>query len=269
VTLCLIDERAVEVEGPKLREDHEREEKRRGTPSQPLNLFSDLNRWLLKVLLAPALPAGVLAAPRSRFRNATELAAAATVSPNVARRLVAALREEGFLDETKGRLTLVRVRDLLLRWRADNLRTFRELRARWLLPRGQDQLEETLAALYSDGERVALGLFAACDALGYRHVRGVTPHVYVPSQTEAFLRRADLVPAQPGEQADVILRLPRWPESLFRAAVPIGDRSTNRSVPVTDIVQCWLDVVDHPTRGEEQASLIWDRVIEPHLLRDS
>ncbi len=43
-------------------------------------LFSDLNQWMLKVLLAPDLPETLLSAPRGRYRNASQLAAAANVS---------------------------------------------------------------------------------------------------------------------------------------------------------------------------------------------
>ena len=43
-------------------------------------LFSDLNQWMLKILLAPPLiPEGFLLAPRERYRNASQLAEAAGV----------------------------------------------------------------------------------------------------------------------------------------------------------------------------------------------
>ena len=41
------------------------------------HLFSDLNQWMLKVLLAESIPANLLSAPRARYRNPTELARAA------------------------------------------------------------------------------------------------------------------------------------------------------------------------------------------------
>ena len=36
-------------------------------------LFSDLNQWMLKVLLAPLIPEGLLHAPREQYRNASQL----------------------------------------------------------------------------------------------------------------------------------------------------------------------------------------------------
>ena len=50
------------------------------------------------------------------------------------------------------------------------------------------------------------------------------------------------------------------PESVFRGSVrPNGLASC-------DILQAWLDVSSHPTRGEEQANLIRKRVLD-RLLR--
>jgi hypothetical protein len=47
---------------------------RRSVPESG-QLFSDLNQRMLKVLLAPELPEGLLSAPRGQYRNASQLAA--------------------------------------------------------------------------------------------------------------------------------------------------------------------------------------------------
>ena len=82
------------------------------SPSRGPYIFSDLNQWMLKVLLAPEIPERLLAAPRSEYRNASELASAANVSVMSAFRFVQQLRNEGFLDESSPRLRLVRRDDL-------------------------------------------------------------------------------------------------------------------------------------------------------------
>src|SRR5215208_4230157 len=41
------------------------------------HLFSDLNQWMLKVLLASEIPENLLSAPRGQYRNASQLARAA------------------------------------------------------------------------------------------------------------------------------------------------------------------------------------------------
>jgi hypothetical protein len=104
--------------------------------------------------------------------------------------------------------------------------------------------------------RACLALFAAADALGFGHVAGVPPHIYVrrlDASTAAAWR--NLVTVQAGERPDLIVRQATTPESVFRGLVkPAG-------LPSCDILQVWLDVSGHPSRGEEQADLIRKRVL--------
>jgi len=59
---------------------------------------------------------------------------------------------------------------------------------------------------------------------------------------------------------DVYLWVPRNDESVFRGVV------VKDGVPVSDILQIWLDVLQHPARGREQADLIWKKILAPALL---
>jgi len=104
-----------------------------------------------------------------------------------------------------------------------------------------------------------LGLFAACDALGVGHVRGAPVHLYVRRAEPELLERLNVAIAPNGQQPDLLLRVARWPESLFRAAVNVD------GVPVADVLQCWLDVSGEPARGAEQAAFIWRRVLGPAI----
>ena len=85
-------------------------------------------------------------------------------------------------------------------------------------------------------------------------------HLYVERPSSALLESLDLVPAAPGERVEVFVREPVFPEALFRGMVLAGQ------VPVADVLQCWLDVANHPVRGAEQAEHLWKRVLEPSLL---
>jgi len=147
----------------------------------PSALFSDLNQWMLKVLLAPELPPDMLSAPREAYSNASQLAAAARVSVMSAYRFVQQLQMEGYLHESRAHLRLVRRRDLFQRWQAWSLRPPREMPMRLLL-RG-DVRKELGRILGSD--QVCLALFAAADALGLGFVQGLPPHVYVPRLADA------------------------------------------------------------------------------------
>ena len=220
------------------------------------NLFSDLNQWMLKVLLAPVIPATMLSAPRGYYRNATELARAAGVSVPSAFRLVQQLGRDGFLHESAPDLRLVRRDELLRRWQAwSTVRKVYEVPMRFVLrANAQGELRRVLQA-----EHACLGLFAAADALGVGFVAGVPPHVYVPRLTRAMLKEfTNAVPAERGGSPDFFLRESPAPKSVLRGLVHGKD-----SLPTADVLQVWLDVTAHPARGAEQADLIRRRVLGP------
>ena len=73
------------------------------------DLFSDLNQWMLKILLGQNLPESLLSVPRGEYRSGRQLAEAVGVSPMSASRFLRQLSSEGFLDESKESLRLVRV----------------------------------------------------------------------------------------------------------------------------------------------------------------
>jgi hypothetical protein len=259
-----VDERGlVRLHGPGL-EEVRREPAPAGAArrpqAQPRDLFSDMNQWMLKVLVARPLAERIISIPRQPVgRSAAQLARVAGASVPAAWRLLTALKGAGHLDEGGH---LVRVGELFARWRAAALRPQRELGAVWILP-GRSPLERLRRELADMAEGNApsagLGLFAACDALGVGHVRGAPVHLNVRRANPEMLEKLGLVVAEHGQAADVSVRVARWPESIFRAAARVD------GVPVSDLIQCWLDVSSHAARGAEQAAFIWKRVLGPAL----
>jgi hypothetical protein len=230
----------------------------RKVQGESADLFSDLNQWMLKVLLAPEIPGKFLNAPRGEYHNASQLAKAANVSSMSAFRLVNQLQLDGYIDRSSRNLSLVRREDLFRRWQASAARRVKEVPMRLLL-RSDPQLE--LRRMVNNGEG-CLALFAAAEALGVGFVRGVPPYVYVPRLGPANLAAwKGVVPAAIGEPPDLLVRQPAAPRSVFRGVVRPND------LPVCDIIQVWLDVSSHPSRGEEQADLIRRRVFDRLLPR--
>lgn len=208
----------------------------------PRLVFSDMNQWLLKLMLAVDIRReGLIAAPVARYSTATELARAGGCSINTATRFVNALRAEGFL-ESGPFLKLSRRGTLVERWKAEYKKSAVALQMKFLAPMSDEQLRKLLTK--HDG---VLGLFAAAKALGVGHVRGVPPTVWV-SNLNLVSEWRSLRPAREGEGPDVIVRQPDFPQSLTRGAV------VRDGVRVTDIIQTWLDVSSHPARGAEQAA---------------
>jgi len=239
------------------------------------DLFSDLNQWMLKILLGQRLPESLLSIPRGQIRNAFQLAEVACVSVMSASRLVNQLINEGFVDEHEDHLCVARVDELLERWLAANRQRPRDIPAHWIIKGDDKQFLASVAQYASESKadsevkarvrrevvkmpsRCCIGLFAAADALGLGFVRGVPPHLYLEHLDLDVLQRMGLSIEGSQRGADVYVRVPSNKESIFRAAV------VRDSLPVSDVLQVWLDTSAHPARGQEQADEIRRRVLKP------
>jgi len=250
----------------------------RSRPS--LHLFSDLNQWMLKILLSASIPESLLSAPRGRYENASQLAQAAGVSVMSSFRLVRELSEQGFFDERQGCLRLVRIEDLMQQWLGASQRNASEIPLRWIIRGNKNQLSAAIKSCVSEvnerarpqrprkgrllgpAPRICIGLFAAADLHGIGFVQGVQPHVYLERLDADVLRRLGLSAENAEQNADVYVRIPKNPEAVFRASV------RRNGLPVSDILQVWLDASNHPARGKEQAEQIWRRILAPCFHKD-
>lgn len=233
-------------------------------------LFSDLNQWMLKVLLAPRIADGYLSGPRGHYQGPSQLAEAAGVSVMSAFRFVEEFSKEGFLESGQGSLRLVRLRELMNRWVAASQRRVVEIPMRWVLHRGKKALRSALRSYQSYDEmpspnradqfssprpRLCLGLFEAAEAFGIGFVHGVKPYLYLERLDADVLKELGLSGNAEEEEADLYVQIPGNRESVFRGVV------RKDGVPVSDILQVWLDVGQHPSRGKEQADIIWRRIL--------
>ena len=239
----------------------------KGEPS--VNLFSDLNQWMLKILLSDGIPESLLAAPRGPFANASQLAVAAGVSVMSAFRFARQLSEEGFLEQGRA-LRLVRIEDLLERWQASRRRA-REIPLRWILREKNKSLPDALRSfrdrqdlpnknrrnpqLSRGSSRFCLALYAAAEQLGLKFVHGAQAHFYLERFDQGVLHEIGLSAENAEHQADVFVRIPESPEAVFRGAVE------RDGIPVADVLQIWLDVSFHPSRGKAQADIIRREVL--------
>jgi hypothetical protein len=100
-------------------------------------------------------------------------------------------------------------------------------------------------------------LFEAAEALGIGFVRGAKPYIYVERLNGDVLKDLGLSENAEEQDADIYVRLPGNRESVFRGVVE------KSGLPVSDIIQVWLDVGEHPARGKEQADIIWRKILAP------
>lgn len=228
--------------------------------AKPVHLFSDLSQWLLKVLLAPDLAdESLLHAPLMRYRNTSELARAGGVSVMTAFRFVEELRANGYLHESSNFIRLVRLDDLLERWKAAVVRPVVSVAANWLFKTDKETDIQRLSKTLGDDGCVAF--YAAARALGFGIARGVPTHIYVKRLPSDLGRTLGLLEVAEGSPAQVILRVPSAKQAVFRGAVSI------REVRSCDVLQTWLDVSHDPSRGSEEADHLYRRVMEPMLER--
>jgi len=94
---------------------------------------------------------------------------------------------------------------------------------------------------------------------GFKFVHGVQPHLYIERIDQEALPELGLSLETAGHQPDAILRVPKYTEAVFRAAVK------RDGVPTSDILQVWLDVSNHPARGKDQADILRKRVFSQIL----
>ena len=253
------------------------------SPQRLPDLFSDLNQWMLKILLGQRLPDKLISVPREPIRNASQLAKAANVSVMSASRLVNQLSNQGFLDRSEELIRIVRVDELLERWASATREVWLDIPARWRWKRGDERFQWFFAKVTeyhqaqrrseNDQAKNALprccgGLFAAADALGLGFVQGVPPHLYLERIDSEALERLELSIEAPILNPDVYIRIPSNKEAIFDAEVLTAEQPSPAEIifdpkvsraglPVTDALQVWLDVWAYPARGREQADEIW------------
>lgn len=177
-----------------------------------------------------------------------------------ASRFLKQLRSEGFLDESSEFLTLVRREELFERWGATAPYISADVPAHFRIVVG---IEERVRELLSEVEGDAcLGLFGAADVLHVGHVSGASRYICVRRMPPFDMTVPEINPWNalrpfPKSAPHVWLRVARFPESTFRGAV------RRDGIMVTDVIQVWLDVMNHPTRGRERAEHIFRAVLGP------
>ncbi|HPB49726.1 MAG TPA: hypothetical protein PLY68_00850 [Myxococcota bacterium] len=220
-----------------------------------ISLFSDLNRWLLKILLLVDAPEDLWGGPRQTVLSNPELVRVAGVSPEMVRRFVTAFQDRDLLRQTPEGLRLVRRSTLLDLWRADEALTARQAVPVRRLIAGTGSVPD-LVSIPGFADLTVVAGFEACRHLGLLHT--FAPHqteVYVNIPVSEAMRRFGLEECSPSD-ADI------WLIPTRRSRSILGGRLSVEGIPVVDAFQASLDVLRHPGRGREQSDYIIHEVLK-------
>lgn len=218
--------------------------------------FTDLNRWLLKILMLRDAPEGMWKSGenyRSEVRNPNELKDIADVSQAKAYQFARTFRELGFLKWSREEFRIRDRRHLFELWYEEERQLHvEEHPARSIF--GSTDLDEFLWKA-EDEVTYAVGGFAACELHGVLHTKVGVPKIHIAGDRGNVMDKLDLEPVAEHQAEVCLVDLP-YSESIFRGAVTID------GIRVVDILQAALDSGRSRGRGREQAEYIIDHVLE-------
>lgn len=226
--------------------------------------FSDLDQWLLKVFLLgqPGIAPDYWGGPQGIIQNAFQLSKLSGASRSIANSWFNAMESSGYLKRIgRKKAILLRPNALIEEWRGkyrfgDN----RILPYRSMYPVSKDDeyFHDVLGRIKScneDAVPLAVSGHQACKQFGIKHSSAKSIHVYFWGNIGLVANSLNLVPAEAPNEAHVFLVEPKYPKSVF------GGRVIRKSVPVCDILQCYLDLFNLPDRGREQAEFIYENIL--------
>ncbi len=231
--------------------------------SGPGNLFSPKNQYLLKLLLMPGVPEKYWGGPKRRPLNISELATSSGVSQPAVSQFVQRAEIGGFLRRSPDGLRMVNHRELLEDWSyAVKHRPPKSVPVRHLHGREpEDRFLSRIREYCKAGQHqspVCIGSHLGCHLLGLGRSNNREMVLHVNGSIESIMNDLDLIPAS-REQAQLRLVVPAFRPAVFNGCVTI------EGLPVTDALQCYLDVRTSPARGREQAETIYERVFMQHF----
>jgi hypothetical protein len=235
---------------------HEASSKPIYKPKARGRLFSDLNRWMWKILLlSDSPPANFPRHARSHPQNPMSLSQIANVSHQKGYEFARDMEDRRYLRRDHEGFHPLQVRELLEEWvREDAFSPAPRISVRRIFP-GPPGLALPLdnILLSTSKARIAVGGFEASSRLGLIHASYSHPEVHIEGPIEAILHDLDVEICEPRDADFNIIRSPHS-ESVFRGA-QVRDR-----VPIVDALQAALDVAGNPARGLEQAEYIVERI---------
>lgn len=226
--------------------------------------FSDLEQWLIKVLLLSPLDIAhqFWGGPKGYAENAFQLSKLAGVSQMSANLWAQAMEYSGYLKRI-GRKNMIplRIEALIEEWigryrfRDNRIYPFRSM---FRVSNYDAFIGELFEEIRLNSEELGeFGITAhlACKLHEVKHSSAKSIHIYCRGDIHNIARILKLVPSEEERKADLFLVEPKYPKSVF------GGVLKKKELPVCDILQCYLDLYYLPDRGREQAAIVYENII--------
>lgn len=226
--------------------------------------FSDLEQWLIKVLLLSPLDIAhqFWGGPKGYAENAFQLSKLAGVSQMSANLWAQAMESSGYLKRI-GRKNMIplRIEALIEEWigryrfRDNRIYPFRSM---FRVSNYDAFIGELFEEIRLNSEELGeFGITAhlACKLHEVKHSSAKSIHIYCRGDIHNVARILKLVPSEEERKADLFLVEPKYPKSVF------GGVLKKKELPVCDILQCYLDLYYLPDRGKEQAAIVYENII--------
>ncbi len=215
------------------------------------SLFTDLNQWLLKVLILNHAPPEVWDRPRLELRGPADLSRTdwVDVSQGKAYQFAHTLKDMGYLVWKRGVFRLVEVERLLDSWLAV-ARSQRPYRTPVRSLMGDD----VRRVFESNSTQYAFAGALAAETYGLRHVSESIEEVYVFDAIDELMEEAMLEVCEDTRATFYLIR------PTDRAAVEraVQLRENHR---VVDLIQVALDSSRRRARGPEQADFVVSEIV--------
>lgn len=200
-------------------------------------LFSPKSSRILRVLLEQ---------PKEKW-TLIQLATEAAISLRTAHLVINALEEKAFIEKRRGAITLQKPGELLDLW-AENCRLEQHSRHTFYTFIRDPRTLATKLTAHTDAhhELLALTLHSGA-ALVAPFVRSVDVHAYFLGDFERLVKALDLRPVETGGTVHL---LEPYDQGVFYRVQTID------GVPVVCNTQLYLDLINYPARGREQAAVL-------------
>ncbi len=213
-------------------------------------LFSDKKSFVIRYLFENP----------KKYCGVREIASACSINPGGVSTVINALEKMGYITRnSEGKSKLLRWRELLADWASFyKLKKRKEFSFYWHKKSLEQMINVFARRDFLNDPKITLTLHAGAFLVdSHTNYQGL--HAYVSTESDIFYWQKELNLAHVKQGGNVFLQVP-----YYRHSVNYGSKKID-GVHIVSPIQLYLDLINFPVRGEEQAEHILTNIIEPSI----